>query len=304
MTPGPVTADGRIDVVPTDVLVQEVVAVSDKLLIENLELRCRFTGLQAELFLVATVLRGNRRESPVTKFPVGLDTEQPLVVLGITREFRTRQSEVCGTRFHTLQDVVLEFALVRFLVDHAHLVTGAEAFFHIVDFDRDVRAYLALHHEVRRIVQGRRGPQARLGTTFGIILFAVSLQADIHRTLEHQLRLVEAKVAHPRRHRHRNRNIEHRTGLGSLVSVVRLPDQVVQPQALLADTVHVRHIVRKFRIMRRPQGRRVTGNGVHAFFAHVHFTSRDVDIVTKDLPLRGIHQARRRTYATKGQKSV
>ena len=61
MTPGPVTADGRIDVVPTDVLVQEVVAVSDKLLIENLELRRRFTGLQAELFLVATVLRGNRR---------------------------------------------------------------------------------------------------------------------------------------------------------------------------------------------------------------------------------------------------
>ena len=39
VTPGPVTADGRIDVVPTDVLVQEVVAVSDKLLVKNLELR-------------------------------------------------------------------------------------------------------------------------------------------------------------------------------------------------------------------------------------------------------------------------
>ncbi len=304
LVPSPVSADGRIDVVPPDRLIQEVVAVSDKLLIENLELRRRFTGLQAELFLVATVLRGNRRKAPVTKFPVGLDTEQPLVVLGITREFRTRQGEVRGTGFYTLQNVVLEFVLVRFFVNNTHLVAGAQPFFHVVDFNRDVRADLALHHEVRRIVQSRAGPQTRLGATFGVILFAVALQADIHRSLEHQLRLVQAKVAHPRGHCHGNRDVEHRTHLGGLVSVVRLPDQVVQPQALLADTVHVRHIVRKFRIMRRPQGRRVTRNGVHALFAHVHFTGRDIDIVTKDLPLAGTHQTRRRTDTAERQKSI
>ena len=293
-----------LDVSVPSFVVQEIIAVSDKLLIQNLEFRRRFARLKAVFFLVATILRGNGRKAPVAKLPVSLDTEQALVVLGVTREFRTRKSKVRGTGFYALQNVVFKFVLVRFFVNHTHLVTCTQAFFHVVDFDRDVRADFALHHEVRRVVQSRARPQARVGATFGVIFFTVALQANVHGTLKHQLRLVEAKVAHPCRHRHRDGNIKHRTGLGRLVAVVRLADQVVQPQALLAYAVHVRHVVRQFGVMRSPQSGGIARNGVHALFAHIHFTSRDINIVTKDLPLAGTHERGRRTNATERQKAV
>ena len=226
------------------------------------------------------------------------------MVLGVTREFCTRQSKVRGTGFYALQNVVFKFILVRFFVNHADLVTGTEAFFHVVDFNRDIRTDFTLHHEVRRVVQSGAGPETRLSTTFGIILFTVALQANVHGTLKHQLRLVQAKVAHPCRHRYWNRNVEHRTGLGSLVTVIGLTHQVVQPQTLLANAVHVRHVVCQFGVMRRPQGGGIARNGVHAFFAHVHFTSRHIDIVTKDLPLAGTHERRRSTNTAEGQKPI
>ena len=75
------------------------------------------------------------------------------MVLGVSRQFRTRKSQGGSTRFHPLEDVVLELVLVRFLVDHPHLVLDTEARFHVVDFHRDVGADLTLHHKARVIMQ-------------------------------------------------------------------------------------------------------------------------------------------------------
>ena len=142
--------------------------------------------------------------------------------------------------------------MVPFLVHHAHLVLHAETAFHVVDFDRDVGADLSLHHEARVIGKRRRRPQARLGTAFRIILFAITLQADIHRTLEHEFRLVESEVSHPSGHRHGNRNVEHGARLRRLVAFVSLADETVQPEVLAAHVIHVGHVIRKLRIVRRP----------------------------------------------------
>ena len=244
--------NGRVDIIAPRLVVQEVIAVRNELLVQNLEFRRRLAGIDRILFLTTAVLRRDCRESPVPQFPFRLDTEQALMVLGITRKFRAGQRKRCRTGFYALQDVIFKFVLVRFLVHHAHLVLHTEAAFHVVDLDRDVRANLTLHHKTRVVSQCRRRPEARLGTALGIVLLAVSLEADIHGTLQHQLGLVETEVPHPRRHRHRNRDIEHRTRLGRFVAVVPLPDKAVEPQVLATHIVHVGHVVRQFRIVRRP----------------------------------------------------
>ena len=285
-------------------MVQEVVTVRDELLVEHLELGRRLARVDGIFFLASAILRGDGREPPVTQFPVGLDTEQTLVVLGITRKFRTGKRKRCGTRFHALQYIVLEFSLERFLVHHAHLVLHAEPAFHVVDLDRDVGADLALHHEARFVFQGRRRPQARLGTALGIVEFAVALEADVHRTLEHEFRLVEPEGLHPGGHVHRDGNVEHRARLGRLVAAIALADKAVQPQVLAAHVVHVGHVVGKFRVMRRPKRRRIPRYRVHALLAHVEFTRRHVDVMVEYLALGLLHQAGRCTHATKRQKAV
>ena len=220
-------------------MVQEVIAVRQELLVRHLEFRRRFVRLDGILFLLTTILRRNRRQLPVAQFPFGLDTEKSLVVFGITGELRTRKRQVRRTRFDSLQNVVLEFALERFLINDADFVLRTEAFIDILDFDSDVRSNLTFDHETRIVVQRRRRPEARLGAALGIVLFAVALEAHIHGTLEHELRFVETKVLHPRRHVHRNRNIEHRTCFRSFVAAVILPDKAIEPKTLAAHIVHV-----------------------------------------------------------------
>ena len=285
-------------------MVQEVVTVRNELLVQHLEFRRRLARIDSVLFLASAILRGNRREPPVPEFPVGLDTEQALVIFGITRKFGTGKRERRGTRFHTLQYVVLKFTLERFLVHDAHLVLHAESAFHVVDFDRNVGANLSLHHEARLVFQRRRRPQARLGAALGIVQFAITLEANVHRSLEHQLGLIEPEGLHPRGHVHRDGDIEHRARLGRLVATVALPDKAIQPQVLAAHVVHVGHVVGKFRIMRRPQRRRIARHRVHAFLAHVEFTGRHVDVVVENLPLGLLHQAGRCAYATEREEVI
>ena len=179
-----------------------------------------------------------------------------------------------------MQDVVFEFALERFLVNDTDFVLRTETFIDILDFDRNVRANLTFDHEARVVVQGRRRPEASLGATLGIVLFAIALEAHVHRTFEHELRLVETKVLHPRRHVHRNRNIEYGAGLRRFVTTIALAHKPVKPQALTAHIVHVRNVICQFRIMRCPKYRCIrAGNRVHTLLGHVNFTGRNIDIM-------------------------
>ena len=280
-------------------MVQEVVAVCNKLLIGHLEFGRRFIGLDGIFFLFAAILGRNRRELPVAKFPVRLDTKKALVVFGVARKFSTRKREVRGTSFNALQDVIFEFALERFFVNNTDFVLRTETFIDILDFNRDVRSNLTFNHEARIVVQRRRRPKACLGATLGIILFTIPFKTDIHRTLEHELRLIEAEVLHPGRHVHRDRNVKDGTRLRSFVTAIVLTHKAIEPKTLASHIVHVRNIIRKFGIMRCPKHSRIrTGNRIHALFGHIDFTSRHVNIMRKDLALRGIHQPRTHSNAT------
>ena len=117
-----ITVNRVFDIVVPSIEVQEVIAVRQELLVHHLELSSRFVRLDGIFFLLATVLRRNRREFPVAQFPFRLDTEEALMVFGITRKLRTGQRQVRSTRFHALQDVIFEFALERFLINNADFV--------------------------------------------------------------------------------------------------------------------------------------------------------------------------------------
>ena len=282
-------------------MVQEVIAVCQELLVRHLEFRRRFVRLDGIFFLFTTILRCNRRKLPVPQLPVGLDTEKTLVVFGITGELRTGKRQVRRTRFDSLQDVVFKFALERFFIDNADLVLRTEAFIDVLDFDRDVRTNLTFDHEARVVVQRRRRPQARLGAALGIVLFAIALEADIHRSLQHKLRLVEAKVLHPCRHVHRNRNVEHGTRFRGFVTAIILPDKAIKPKTLTAHVVHVRDVVCKFRIMRCPEHRCIgTGRRIYTLFGYVDFAGSHVNVVSKELALGRIHESR--THADTAQR--
>ena len=223
------------------------------------------------------------------------------MVFGITGKFRTGKRQVRSTRFDTLQNVIFEFALERFFIDNANFVLRTKTFINVLDFNGNVRTNFTFDHEARIVVQRRRRPQACLSATFGIILFAIALEANIHGALEHELRLVETKVLHPCRHVHRNRNIKDRTCFRRLVAIV-LPDKPVKPKTLAPDIVHVRNVICKFRIMRGPKDRRIRARKcVHTFFRHVNFTSSHINIVRENLALRSIHESRACTHTTKRQ---
>ncbi len=299
-----ISSNTSIDIVLPHFLIQEVIAISNELFIQYLEFGSGFVRLQGILFLGATILRCDGCQTPVPQFPVRLNTEQALVVFRITRQFRTRQGKIGSTRFHTLKDVVFKFILIGFLIHHANLVLGTKALFHVIDFHGNVRANLTLHHEVGCIIQRRTGPQASFRTAFGIILFSVSLQSDIHGTLKHQLRLIQAEISHPGRHGYRDGNVEYGTCFRCFVAIVSLTNQTIKPQSLTANIIHVSHIIRQFRIMSGPQRNRISGNRVNAFLANIHFTSGNVHIMSKDLSPGIVHQARASANATKGQHSV
>ena len=300
-----ITGNRVFDIGVPRIVVQEVIAVRHELLVHHLEFSRRFVRLDGIFFLFTAILRCNRRELPVAQFPFRLDTEKPLVVFGITSKLRTGQRQVRSTRFYALQDVIFEFALERFLIDDADFVLGAKPFIDVLDFDRDVRADLTLDHEARVVVQRRGRPQTRLGAALGIVLFAVTLEADIHRALEHELRLVEPEVLHPGRHIHRNRNIEDRARLRSLVTTIVLPDKTVKPQAFATNVVHVRDVVCKFRIMRCPEHRRIRARmRIHALFRHVDFTRCHVDVVREHLTLGRIHEPWTHANTAHRQKTI
>ena len=299
------TINSRFDISVPRLVVQEVIAVRNELLIRNLEFSGRFISLDGIFFLLTAILGCNRRELPIAKFPVCLDTEKALMVFRITGKFSTRKREVCRTGFNTLQDVIFKFALERFFVNDANFVLRSEAFIHVLDFNRDVRSNLTLDHEARVVVQGRRRPKTRLGAPLGIVLFAIALEADIHGALEHEFRLVKTEVLHPGRHVHRDRNIEYGTRFRRFVTAIVLPDKAIQPEALTAHIVHVRNVICQFRIMRCPEHRRIrTGYRIHALFSHVDFTGGHINIVRENLPLRSIHQPRTHANAPHREEAV
>ena len=107
-----------------------------------------------------------------------------------------------------------------------------------------------------------------------------------------------------RRHVHRDGDIEHRTRFRSLVPAVTLANKTAEPKVLTANVVHVGHVIREFRVMRRPKSRRVARDAVHAFLAHIQFAGRHVDVMAEHLPPVRLHEHGRRTHAAKRQKTV
>ena len=286
-------------------MVQEVIAERNELLIRDLEFSRRFIRLDGIFFLLTAILGCNCRKFPVAQFPISLDTEKALMVFRITSKFSTRKREVCCTGFDSLQDVIFEFALERFFVNDTNFVLRTETFIHVLDFDRDVRTDLTFNHEARVVVQGRRRPQARLGTALGIVLFAIALETHVHRALEHELRLVETKVLHPRRHVHRNRNVENGTRFRSFITAIVLADKAIEPKTFTPHIVHVRNVVCQFWIMRCPEHSCIRArNRVHMLFGHIDFTSSNIDIVRENLTLRSVHQARAHSNATHREEAV
>ena len=217
-----------------------------------------------------------------------------------------KREEAEGPKINTLNYLQEKgkLVLVRFLVDHPHLVLDTEARLHVVDFHSDVGTDLTLHHKARVIMQRKGRHQARVGAALGIVLFGVPLEAYVHGSLEHQLGLVQAKILHPGGHGHRYRNVEYRTSFWSFIAAVLLAHQAVQPQVLATDIVHIRHIVSQFRVVGGPQGGGVPRKAVHPLFAHIHFTGGDINVMTIDLAPVVLHEPRGRPDATERQHAV
>ena len=211
------------------------------------------------------------------------------MVFRITGEFRTRQSEGSRTSFNALQNVVFEFILVRFFVNDADLVLRPETAFHVIHFHRDVRTDLTLHHETRVIGKRRAREQIVLRATRSIILFTAARKTDVHRTLQHKLRLVKAKILHPGRHVDWNIDIVKRAGLRFGVPTAALARKRVGPQAVKARRIHIRHIGRDFRIVRRPEFHRVTAQRIHVTLLHFHFTIFKINVVLVLFVTRRLH---------------
>ena len=72
---GGASGNGCTDVVVPSLVVQEVIAVGHELLVQDLEFRRRFVGVDGVFFLGAAILGSYGGKPPVPQLPVRLDTE-------------------------------------------------------------------------------------------------------------------------------------------------------------------------------------------------------------------------------------